>query len=249
MPSALARLLSALQFLTRLPVPDPGWEEGRLRAALPFFPVAGAAVGLIGAGVWWASGAVLPGAVAAGLALAAMLLATGGMHEDGLGDVADGLGGGASAERALEIMRDSRIGSYAALAIGLSVGLRWAALAPVAPADGAVALVIAATVARAVMVPASALVTPARPDGLGRMLGQGADAPGMALALGLGLVVAAAGGMAGIGALLAALAAMALVVRLMARRVGGMTGDGYGAIASLAETAAMLVLCAAWVGA
>ncbi|MDT8344830.1 MAG: adenosylcobinamide-GDP ribazoletransferase [Thermohalobaculum sp.] len=243
------RLLSALQFLTRLPVPDPGWEEGRLRAALPFFPAAGAVVGLIGAAVWWAAGAALPGAAAAGLALGAMLLATGGMHEDGLGDVADGLGGGATAERALEIMRDSRIGSYAALAVGLSVGLRWAALAPMAAADGALALVIAATAARAAMVPASAMVAPARPDGLGRMLGQGADAVGVAVALGLALAVALTGGMAGIGALAAALAAMALVVRLMARRVGGMTGDGYGAVASLGETAAMLALCAAWVGA
>ncbi|MBK0397832.1 adenosylcobinamide-GDP ribazoletransferase [Limibaculum sp. M0105] len=244
----LGPVLSAIQFLTRLPVPDPGWEEGRLRAALAFFPVAGALVGLIGAGVWWGAVQVLPAAVAAGLALAAMLLATGAMHEDGLGDVADGLGGGATAERALEIMRDSRIGSYALLAVGLAVGLRWAALAALSAADGALALVIAATAARAAMVPASCIAAPARPDGLGRMLGQGADGRGVGLALGLGLAAALAGGWAGLGALVAALVVMGLVVRIMRRRVGGMTGDGYGAIASLAETAAMLVFAAAWGG-
>jgi adenosylcobinamide-GDP ribazoletransferase len=240
------RFLTAMQFLTRLPVPDPGWEEGRLRAALPYFPVAGAVVGGLGAGVWWLAAGLLPGAVAAGLALGAMMLATGALHEDGLGDVADGLGGGRDAGHALEIMRDSRVGSYALVALILVIGLKWAALAGLGRDSGALAILVAAVIARAAMVAASAMAPPARPEGLGAMLGAGASRTGLAAALGLALAVALLAGAAGVGALLAGLVATALMVGAMRRRVGGMTGDGFGAVAALAETAALVVLAGAW---
>ena len=115
----------ALMLLTRLPAGriDPA---PTIAAAAWAFPLAGAVVGVLQALVLIAAiGLGLPMAMAAGLALAAGVLATGGLHEDGLADCADGFGGGRSPARKLEIMRDSRIGSYGALALILGLGLRW----------------------------------------------------------------------------------------------------------------------------
>lgn len=240
-------LLSGLGFLTRLPMPArAGWEEGRLRRASRYFAVTGAMIGAAGAGVWLLAGLVLPAPLAAGLALAALLLLTGALHEDGLADCADGLGGGSTRERALEIMRDSRIGSYGALALILSAGLRWAALAALAPGAGALALILSGGIGRAMMVPATALAPYARRDGLGGMMAGGAGPLEIAAALGTALVLAIAGGLAGLLALIVAAGAAGAFLHFMVRRIGGYTGDGLGAIAQLAEIAAMLVLAGAW---
>ncbi len=108
----LVLLLSAAGFLTRLPVPGwIGWADDRMIRASRYFAAVGALIGLGGGLVWWLAGQVAPGALAAGLALAAMIWLTGALHEDGLADCADGLGGGKSGSQALEIMRDSRVGS------------------------------------------------------------------------------------------------------------------------------------------
>jgi len=240
-------LLSGIGFLTRLPVPAwAGWDEGRLRRAGRYFPVIGALIGATGAAVWLLAGMMLPPVLAAGLALAAMLLLTGALHEDGLADCADGLGGGKTGAEALEIMRDSRIGSYGALALILSVGLRWGSLAALAPGAGALALVIAGGIGRAMMMPASALATYARRDGLGAMMAGGAGPLEVAVALGTAAVLAVAGGWAGLLALVTAAAVAGAFLHFMVRRVGGYTGDGLGAIAQLAEIAALLVFAGAW---
>ena len=152
----LGLFLTAAGFLTRLPVPGwVGWAEDRMLRASRYFATVGALVGLGGGLVWWLAGQIAPAAVAAGLALAAIVLLTGALHEDGLADCADGLGGGETGAQALEIMRDSRVGSYGALALVLSVGLRWAALASLAPGWGVLALVLAGGIGRATMVPAT----------------------------------------------------------------------------------------------
>lgn len=235
---------SALQFLTRLPVPDPGWETGRLRRASRYFALVGAFIGTAQGLVWLGALWVLPPAVAAGLALGAGLLLTGALHEDGLADTADGLGGGTTRDRALEIMRDSRIGTYGAAAVVLSLGLRWAALASLGGEAGALALVIAATAGRALLVPATALAPYARGEGLGGAMGGGAGPVEIAVALGTLLLVSAAAGPAGGLAVLAAAGAGALMLWRLVARLGGYTGDGLGAIAVLAETAALIALSA-----
>ena len=243
----LGLFLTAAGFLTRLPVPGwVGWAEDRMLRASRYFATVGALVGLGGGLVWWLAGQIAPAAVAAGLALAAMVLLTGALHEDGLADCADGLGGGETGAQALEIMRDSRVGSYGALALVLSVGLRWAALASLAPGWGVLALVLAGGIGRAVMVPATALANYARREGLGASVAGGASAVELAAALGTALVLGVVGGWPGLLALGLAMAVAGGFLLYMVRRVGGYTGDGLGAMAQLGEIAVMVVLAGAW---
>jgi adenosylcobinamide-GDP ribazoletransferase len=245
----LVLLISAAGFLTRLPMPLwVGWEEGRMLRASRYFAAIGALVGLAGGLVWFLAGQLLPTGVAAGMALAAMIGLTGALHEDGLADCADGLGGGKTEAQTLEIMRDSRVGTYGALALILSVGLRWAALAALAPVWGVLALAIAAGIGRALMVPATALAGYARTEGLGRSVAGGAGAVEVLAAIGTALVLALVGGWAGLIALVLAMAVAAAFLFLLVRRIGGYTGDGLGAIAQLGEIAAMVVLAGAWGG-
>ncbi len=160
-------LVCAAQFLTRLPTPRLGaFEPDWIARSARYFPLVGQLVGLLSAAVWLAAGRFWPGLPAAVLAVAAGVLATGGFHEDGLADTADGLGDGQDRERRLAIMKDSRIGGYGALALGLMLTLRIGLLAGLSPWSGALALVVAHGGARAaaVMVMA-ALPYAGDPDG------------------------------------------------------------------------------------
>ncbi len=156
-------------------------------------PVAGAIVGLVGSGVLALTQPLgLPPLFRAGLATAALVAATGALHEDGLADVADGFGGGASRARKLEIMRDSRIGAYGAIALTLALMLRVGALAA-ALADGfwgaAGALILVSAVSRAGALAPLALLGPARSDGAGAAAGR-VKARAFAAAWGAALVIA-----------------------------------------------------------
>jgi adenosylcobinamide-GDP ribazoletransferase len=144
----------ALMLLTRLPAGRLGEPVPTLAQAAWAFPLAGLAVGGVVAAVMAAGQALgWPAAVAAGVAMVAGLLATGGLHEDGLGDVADGFGGGHTRERKLEIMKDSRLGSYGAIALVMALGLRWLLLAQAGTPWRIVALAVAS---RALLVAALA---------------------------------------------------------------------------------------------
>ncbi len=122
--------LVAVQFLTRLPVPPvQGFEPSWLSRSARYFPLVGALVGLIGAGVWWLSSLCFPPSLAVGLSMSASLLLTGALHEDGFADACDGFGGGASRESVLAIMKDSRVGAYGAIGVAMMLGLKWVTLA------------------------------------------------------------------------------------------------------------------------
>ena len=132
---ALRDLLACLRFFTRLPLPalpfdqSPHAPPDMARIAL-MAPVAGAIIGAIAAlALAIANLLGMPPLLGAALAIAALVIATGALHEDGLADVADGFGGGATRARKLEIMRDSRVGAYGAAALALALILRVAALA------------------------------------------------------------------------------------------------------------------------
>src|ERR1700735_436557 len=163
------QLVVGFIFLTRLRLPAlSAWPADAVARAAWAFPVVGAAVGVLGGGVALiASRLGLPIPAASLLGLGATILATGALHEDGLADSADGLGGGQTRERKLEIMRDSRIGSYGAIALFISLGLRWAAVAALlGGAAGAVlgALVAAHALSRAGLPVIMFYLEPARPD-------------------------------------------------------------------------------------
>jgi adenosylcobinamide-GDP ribazoletransferase len=237
----------ALILLTRLPLPHLAEERfARQAQAAWAFPLAGLAVGSLAAvlgAVALAAG--LPALVAAGLMLAAQVLLTGAMHEDGLADTADGLWGGFSRERRLEIMKDSRIGAYGVLALIFGVGLRWMALSTVLAAFGVLPAVALAAMSRAVMPVLMRLMPPARAQGLATSVGRPplpACLAGIAIALAAGLLLC--GAVALWAALAMALAGLGL--GLIARaKIGGQTGDILGAAQQLAELAGLLVLAAA----
>jgi adenosylcobinamide-GDP ribazoletransferase len=173
-----------------------------------------------------------------------MILATGGLHEDGLADLADGFGGGRTRERALEIMRDSRIGSFGAIALGLSLILRAGCLAALAPGQAFWGLIALGAASRASMPWVLHLMPPARDDGLGRSaasvrreIALSASALGFLACLPLGVGVA-------ILTLAAGAAAAAGLAALAQRRIGGQTGDVCGAVQQAAEIAGWCALAA-----
>ncbi|MFQ6777421.1 adenosylcobinamide-GDP ribazoletransferase [Cereibacter sphaeroides] len=235
----------ALALLTRLPLPGQSLPDRGAGAAWAW-PLAGAAVGGLAALTAAAALALgLPATVAAALALALQALATGAMHEDGLADTADGLWGGWTRERRLEIMKDSRTGSYGVAALVLVGLLRWSALAA-ALEDGVALLVAAAVLSRVPMVGLMALLPNARGAGLAQSLGRpdGRQAA-LAAAVGVGVALLLAGPAALV--LAAAGGAAALALGLVARaKIGGQTGDILGASQQLSE-AAVLVAAAALV--
>ncbi|MBH5366716.1 adenosylcobinamide-GDP ribazoletransferase [Bradyrhizobium glycinis] len=242
---AVADLRIAASFVTILPLgpPKPA-GDGAIARATWALPVAGLLVGLAGALTYKiAIRFGLTPSLAALLVLATTALITGALHEDGLADTADGLGGGRTRERKLEIMRDSRIGTYGVCALILSFGLRWGALATIAnPWAVMLALCAAHAAARAGVPAFMSLVPPARPDGLSASVGA---PPGrsvaIAFALGtLALALALGPGEALAGLILLSLAGL-LLARLAIRQIGGQTGDILGAFEQTGEILILLV--------
>jgi len=236
-----------VSLVTILPLgPSTQVSDGDIARAGWTFPVAGLAVGLLGAAVYAIAAALgLPSGAAALLALASTIIVTGALHEDGLADTADSLGS-RTRDRKLEIMRDSRIGTFGACALVISLGLRWSALAAMAsPRSVLIALLLTHAAARAGLPLFMALVPPARTDGLSAGAGRPAGL-NTAIALGLGAIVLAVGfgpGKAILAVLL--LAIIGLVVAWLAiRQVGGQTGDILGAYEQFAEIAVLLMAAA-----
>lgn len=142
----LRLLFVTLQFLTRVPVPAwvgrEGWNPDRLNRAVRHFPLVGAGVGAVGAALALLAVQLWPPAVAAALSVAATLWLTAAFHEDGLADTADALFGAAPRAKALAIMKDSRIGSYGAAALGLALLLRVLLLAELLRSSSALAATV-----------------------------------------------------------------------------------------------------------
>src|SRR5262249_6029772 len=237
----------ALLFSTRLPLPRAAPITGAdLARASWALPLAGAVVGLIAAAVYWlARGMGLSPLLAAGLTVAATLVVARCLPDDWLADLADSFGA-STRERKLEIMRDSKIGTYGVCALLMSLLLRSAALASIAdPALAAPVLVAAHTAARAGMPLFMRLVPPARDDGLSVGVGTPPRASAIAavligmVALGVGL-----GPAAGVCAIALMAAAFASLAWLSIRQIGGQTGDVLGALEQIGEIVVLLVAAA-----
>ncbi len=233
---------AALALLSRLPLPPAGHAHA---GAVWAYPLAGAVLGALAAllaGILLALG--LPPGLAALFTLAALVAMTGALHEDGLADVADGFGGGWDPARRLEIMRDSRIGTYGVAAVALSLLARWQALALIL-AMGAhwPALIATAALSRAAMPALMAALPHARRDGLSRSVGRASPTRALAAA-GIGAVLAflLLDPRAALAACLLSFLAAVFLGALAKARIGGQTGDTLGALQQLAEIAILAAI-------
>jgi adenosylcobinamide-GDP ribazoletransferase len=243
----LRDLKVAALFLTRFPVQLEGAVGMRdLAAAAYAFPLVGAAVGLIGSlGFWAASRLGLPTMPGALIALLCMVLATGALHEDGLADTADGLGAGEDRRRALEIMGDSRIGSFGAIAIMFSLLGRLMALAPLYDPVLFTKVVIGAGMVSRAALPVVMLALPsAKSTGLAAEAGRPDPlrvVAGVAIALACCTLLLQS---LALPAILAAALAAAAVAAWLGRRLGGCTGDTLGAVQQVAEVGFLFAIVA-----
>src|SRR5205807_6963521 len=241
-------LKASIAFCTRLPLPRATPQSAKTLAKAAWaFPVAGLIVGLIGAAVYALAHRLgVPAWPAAALSVTATLVVTGALHEDGLADTADGFGGGNTRQQKLDIMRDSRTGTYGVCALVLSLLLRVGALVSFADAYGVVwALLASHSAARTAMPLFMWLLPPARGDGLsfeaGRPPGESVAA---AIAIAFLVLVFCLHPVRGILALIFLIATVALLAWLSVRQIDGQTGDVVGALEQVSEIVVLLVAVA-----
>jgi adenosylcobinamide-GDP ribazoletransferase len=249
MDGILGQIMRSLGFLTRLPI-SHRWFEGQnepLAENARVFPLAGAVIALPSALVLVAASLLqLPPTVAALFAIAVLAAITGALHEDGLADVADGFFGGKTEKQRLEIMKDSRIGTYGGLALIMSVALRAMLLATLTERAGAglaaLALIGTEAASRAALVGFWHMLPSVRPGGLA----DGAGKPDetvtftalLAGFLALAVTYLPAGGIGGLLiALLLSGAATFGFANLSREKIGGQTGDTLGAAQQVAAMA------------
>jgi adenosylcobinamide-GDP ribazoletransferase len=236
-------LRTAASFLTRVPLHQQG--EVDLPGSTPWFPVVGAAIGLIGGAVFAASAEILAPLVSAALALVATALITGAFHHDGLADIADAFGGGWNRDQRLTILKDPRHGTYGVMALVLSSAVQLAALGSMTAAWGVAALVAAHALARSAILVVLVADRPARGEGLGADYSAGLRRPAVVAGAGGGLAIAvvALGPWAG-GAVGAVLVGGGAVTVLARRKIGGFSGDVLGAVEQVAEGAVLVAVSA-----
>jgi len=242
-PGFAAGFAMAVGFFTRIPITVPAEPKWPLAEAAWAFPLVGAGIGAVAAFAFLAAQLIgLGDWPSALLAVLSGLVLTGALHEDGLADTADGIFGGGDRQRRLEIMRDSRHGTFAVLALVLSVSLRAAVLAQIGEVVSAgLALVAAHAGSRALLAAVMWVLSPARADGLGAGAGRpGSVAVIAALLVAFAVGVAALGPMHGLVAIAIAAAAVAAAAAIAHRRIGGYTGDVLGALQQIGEIAILL---------
>jgi adenosylcobinamide-GDP ribazoletransferase len=235
----------ALGFMTRIPAGVPRVPAEQLGRAAVWFPLVGLLVGGVMAGTHAAASLVLAPGPSTVLALAAAVLLTGGFHEDALADTADGLGAHVPRERKLEIMHDSRVGTFGVLALGLSLLLSYAALVPLDGPDFAAAAVAGHVLGRWAGLPQAYFLPPAQPGGLGAKVRVSAVALALASVVALGIALAALGPRTAALAIAVALAINVACGLVLRRVLGGGTGDTYGAVNKLTEVATYVVVAGA----
>lgn len=247
----------ALQFFTRCPIPRwVGFEPAWLQHCARYFPAVGVLVGAFSASVLWAAMWLWPTSVSVGLSMTASVWMTGGFHEDGWADSCDGLGGAVSRERALIIMKDSRIGSYGALGLILLLGLKAACLVALADDSAAaamLALLWAHCASRAAPVWLLHTMTYAGDVEHAKAKPLATQASWATVVVALAWVAMASMLIAGIAprlvptlcaASVAAVGVTFVVQAWLEKRLGGYTGDNLGACQQLVELSALLVFLA-----
>lgn len=245
----LRLLLMAIQYFTRVPMPVwVGHSAEHLSGTARYFTTVGLFIGAVGALTLWATSLILPGPLPVILSTAATVLLTGAFHEDGLADTFDGLGGGTTRERALEIMKDSRIGTYGVAALVLTVLIKIAALSAL-PMTLAIAVLIAGhafsrACAVTLLFAGSYVGNPelSRARAVAQPMGRGEF---MFAAL-IGIAPLYWCGMHAIAGFISALLVLYVLARWFMRRLGGFTGDTLGAAQQLTEITFYLAVLASW---
>ncbi len=239
-------IAAAFQFLTRLPLNRLAYKPDALPRAAMYFPLVGFAVGAGVAGLYRLLQTHLPSAVIALLIVLFSTLVTGGLHEDGLADAADAFGGGWNRQQVLAIMKDSRIGSYGALALVFSVGGRVLLLTYIPAASFIQYAISAEVLCRWIILPLGAVLPSAREqDGQGARIARHVSV--ISLAVGTLISLGVVGFLLHMSAVwpVAAASAVALFGGLYFKnRIGGITGDCFGAASQL--TLLAVYFCGVW---
>jgi len=247
----LRSFLAAVQYFTRLPVPaSVGHSQQLLDDASRYFPAVGVLVGVVSATALLLASFLWPPVVAAIIAVAASIWLTGAFHEDGLADAADGLGGGFGQQRILEIMRDSRIGTYGTLTLILSITLRVAVLSALPVTTACVLLVASHASSRYAAVALMWCLPYAREDeSKAKPLSRNLSRAGLWVASTTTALVVAIGAVlepALLGGVLPAVILVGWWYRVLQRNLQGYTGDCLGAAQQLAELGLFLGMLTAW---
>lgn len=239
-------IATAFQFLTRVPLPAFAWTPDGLSRSAKFFPIVGLVIGLAAAALHLLLSPHCPVSIVALLIVLFTVLVTGGLHEDGLADVADAFGGGRDRDQILSILKDSRIGSYGATALIFSIASRVLLLALI-PGNRFTRYVISAQVlCRWTILPLGAILPTARKQEgqgarLARRISSISVAAGTLIAFGVTVFLLR---LDAVGPILSILLLTALSGLYYRRRIGGITGDCFGATIQLAEIA--VYVCGVW---
>lgn len=228
-------VLLAVQFLTRLPIRVEAPTARQIAASYFFYPLVGAAIGLAAVAVRRVCGLLFPETLSIALTLAFLVWITGGLHEDGLSDVADGMGAGWTPDQRIAIMKDSHIGAFGTLAIVFAILIKYAALTGMQQPQSDMALVTGQILARWAFLPLGLFNPPAR-EGLGSEFVKGLNAGSVLSATAVvtvGLIVFH--GARGFLFLLAAASLSLMASAYFRKRIGGVTGDCFGATFQIVE--------------
>jgi adenosylcobinamide-GDP ribazoletransferase len=234
-------LLAAFQFLTVLPI-KRGFTSAQIGRATVYFPLVGIFVGLVMAGVNYLLGWILPSAVVNILLVALLALLSGGLHLDGVADTMDGIAGHRTAEQRLEIMRDSRIGGFGAIGLGLILLIEYVSLNSVPDNLKWYILILAPALSRWAMVSAIFVYPYARPSGLGRAFKDAVSWQQLAIAtlisILLSIFLLRTAGIVIMAGCWVIITGFAIYLK---RQLNGLTGDTYGAINEVAMVSVFLL--------
>lgn len=231
----------ALQFLTRLPVPvSIAYTEHRFAKSVRYYPLVGVVVGSLVAIACYLASLIFPLSIAVMLSMVFSLLLTGGFHEDGLADTFDGIGGGQTAESALDIMKDSRLGTYGTLALVMMLLAKYLSLSEMPLHLVVAALVAAHGLSRLSSVIVIATSQYVRPSGTAKPVAGAIDSRGLQLSIGTGVVIVVVSSLF-IPVITLSLALAGLVIGhvlmrwFVQRKIKGFSGDTLGAVQQCSE--------------
>ena len=234
--------ITGLQFLTTIRLwPETEWSSERFGRSVRYFPLIGAVIGLVLTGGYLLLAPWLPSHLLAALFIVGSIVLTGGLHCDGFMDTMDGLFSGRSPERMLEIMKDSRVGANGVVAFVCLILLKWSIFLDFPATALPHALFAAPVVGRTAMVVAITAFPYARPQGIGKLFAEFAGGSTLVIAGISGVAMLSMSGWIVLGAGLSALISGVLFARFASKRLGGLTGDLYGAVTEITELSFLLL--------